>query len=100
MKRRLAYTAEAEDHLDEIERYIAESSASEITARRYITRVIRFCESLSNAPFRGSTHEHSAPGLRTVGFERRITILFLVEEDAVIVIGVYYGGRQLPGVFR
>jgi len=34
------------------------------------------------------------PGLRTVGFERRATIAFMMTEDAVLVEGVFYGGQE------
>lgn len=34
------------------------------------------------------------PGLRTIGFRRRVVIAFAVTEEAVEVLGVYYGGRD------
>jgi plasmid stabilization system protein ParE len=37
------------------------------------------------------------PGLRTIGFEKRVTILFAVDEDIarVEILGVFYGGRKV-----
>ncbi|GAA0603666.1 hypothetical protein GCM10009416_46590 [Craurococcus roseus] len=41
----------------------------------------------------------SRPGLRTVGFERRVTIAFAVEPDAALIVRVLYGGRDLEAAF-
>ncbi|WP_348626490.1 hypothetical protein [Mesorhizobium sp. LNJC384A00] len=32
------------------------------------------------------------PGLRIVGFERRLTVAFTVEGDQVVILRVFYGG--------
>ena len=39
------------------------------------------------------------PGLRTVGFRRRATILFEVDHQVrqVVIHGVYYAGRSFEG---
>ena len=34
------------------------------------------------------------PGLRTTAWRRRVTIAYVVEEAVVVVVGVYYGGRD------
>jgi len=39
------------------------------------------------------------PGLRTIGFERRATILFVVTDDAVVIEGIYYGGQNFEARF-
>jgi toxin ParE1/3/4 len=33
-----------------------------------------------------------APGLRVTGFERRVTILFTVTVEEVVILRVFYGG--------
>ena len=40
------------------------------------------------------------PGLRTLGFRRRVTILFEVADDTVNIIGVYYGGQDYEANFQ
>jgi hypothetical protein len=40
------------------------------------------------------------PGLRTIGFERRVTVLFMITEDAVVIEGIDYGGRNFETTFR
>lgn len=36
------------------------------------------------------------PGLRVVGFERRVTIVFKIIGDEVTVTRILYAGRQFP----
>ena len=39
-------------------------------------------------------------GLRVTGFERRVTIAFVVTADAVLIEGIFYGGRDFEAEFR
>jgi toxin ParE1/3/4 len=45
-------------------------------------------------PERGTRRDDLAPGVRTIGFERRVTIAFRVLEDAVEILAVAYAGRD------
>lgn len=38
--------------------------------------------------------------LRTVGFERRATIAFVVAADAVLIEGIFYGGQGFEALLR
>jgi toxin ParE1/3/4 len=49
---------------------------------------------------RGQARDDLLPGLRTVGFERRATIAFMVTSEAVLIEGVFYGGRDFEAHFR
>jgi len=84
----------AEADLDDEEQYLA-ARFSERTAHSYIQRVIRFCLSLASAPHCGTRRDYVRPGMRTVGFERRATILFEVLPGKVVILGVLFGGRQI-----
>jgi toxin ParE1/3/4 len=96
---RVLFTASAERQLDRLHRYIAER-ASEPAADRYVGRIISFCEGLSIFPLRGAAREDLLPGLRTIGFERRATIAFMVTDHVVLVEGVFYGGQDFEANFR
>jgi toxin ParE1/3/4 len=96
---RVLFTASAERQLDSLHRYIA-GRAGELTADRYIRRIIVFCEGLSIFPLRGFARDNLLSGLRTIGFERRATIAFMVTADAVVVEGVFYGGQDFEANFR
>ena len=34
------------------------------------------------------------PGLRVVGFERRIAVAFIVEPERVVILRLFYGGAN------
>ena len=42
----------------------------------------------------GTVRDDLRPGLRTIGFRRRVVIAFAVHEEVVEVHGVYYGGQD------
>ena len=46
----------------------------------------------------GTLRDDLGEGLRTIGFERRATVLFRVSEDAVEALHVPWGGRDLVGL--
>ena len=90
---RVVFTPLAERHLDALHRYIY-SRSGEDRADGYIARIVAFCQSLSTFPLRGTPRDDLLTGLRTIGFERRATIAFVVEPDLVLIEGVYYGGQD------
>lgn len=93
---RVIISGAAERDLAAIARYIAQQSSRD-TARGFIERLKKSCQSLADAPFRGSLRDDLGVGLRTFGVERRATILIAVDEQAaeVVVLGVFYGGRAV-----
>jgi toxin ParE1/3/4 len=42
----------------------------------------------------GNNATTSCPGLRTVGFERRVTVAFSVEIEVVLIQRIFYGGQD------
>jgi toxin ParE1/3/4 len=48
----------------------------------------------------GAKRDDLVSGLRTIGFERRITKAFMVAEDAIVIEGIFYGGRDFEAVFQ
>jgi toxin ParE1/3/4 len=86
------FSPRAQDDLGELEEYLAERF-SERNAQKYIQRIITACESLAIAPYRGTKHDDIRPGVRSTGFERRVTIYFDVRDDAIAILYVLYAGR-------
>jgi toxin ParE1/3/4 len=93
------FLAEAIDDIDALFCYIAEESSYEI-ADRYLARIERLCLSLETFPLRGTAIAGDLAGLRTMGFEHRVTILFRVGEDRVEILRILYGGRNLEPVLE
>jgi toxin ParE1/3/4 len=82
-----------------IYRYIAKHSSPRI-AGNYVHRIEKFCLLLASFPERGTAIPERAPVLRTIGFERRVTILFKVGEERVEILRILYGGRDLEGELK
>jgi toxin ParE1/3/4 len=68
-------------------------------AMRYIERVERFVAGLSVGSERGHLHSDVRPGLRIIGFERRLTIASLVDDDRVTVLRVLRAGQDWGSSF-
>ena len=90
---RVIFEPSAEEHLDELFRYI-ESKAGTTVADSYVEAVIAFCEGLDMFPLRGVTRDDIRPGLRILGFRKRAVIAFAVRDEMVHIIGVFHGGRD------
>jgi toxin ParE1/3/4 len=93
-KHRVVFRPQAEADLFELYRYIAEESGS-ARAGQYIARIEQACFALETLPLRGMRRDDIRPGIRTLGFERRATIVFRVEKSEVRIVRIFYGGRDL-----
>jgi toxin ParE1/3/4 len=92
----VVYAPSAQTALAKLYDYIAEQTSPRI-ADGFVERLLDACESLADAPERGTVRDEYGRGLRTFGFEKRATILFRVEKRKrrVVVLDVLYGGRQI-----
>jgi toxin ParE1/3/4 len=99
MTYRVIVSAAAEADLFAIYDYIAARAGAPI-ALRFVESIETYCLGFANTPERGTRRDDLRPGLRTVGFRRRATILFAVDRTArqVVIHGVYYAGRSLEGM--
>jgi toxin ParE1/3/4 len=91
---RVLFSEGAQADLDSLFEWLVER-AGEVIALGYVERIRRRCLALVPFPERGTKRDEIAPGVRTIGFERRATIAFAIEEDAVLILAIAYGGRQL-----
>ena len=88
-------TARAEADLIAVFDYIAARAGADIAAR-FTDRIEAYVLGFADTPERGTKRDDLRPGLRTVGFRRRATILFEVDRERrrVVIHGVYYAGRS------
>ncbi|MGP8188102.1 MAG: type II toxin-antitoxin system RelE/ParE family toxin [Terracidiphilus sp.] len=98
MSRPVIFTPEAKDDLLDLYDYIADHG-SPARALRYIERIEKTCMSLNTLPERGTRREDLRPGLRVLGFERRVLIAFRVSADSVAILRILYGGRNVELAF-
>jgi toxin ParE1/3/4 len=99
VKRRVIFSPEAEADLIELYDYIANEAGPD-RAIGYIERIEKSCLSLERVSERGTKRDDLRPGLRIMGFERRVTIAFHVEPATVTVDRILYGGRDLGRALR
>ncbi len=92
------FTPLAERHIDKLHERIT-ADASEERADGYISRIVDYCKGFSTFPLRGTQRDDVWPGLRVIGFERRVTIAFIVMTDAVLIEGIFYGGQDFEAAF-
>jgi toxin ParE1/3/4 len=91
---RVVFSEGARADLDSLFEWLVER-AGEVIALGYVERIRRHCLALLPFPERGTKRDEIAPGVRTIGFERRATIAFAIESDTVLILAIAYGGRQL-----
>lgn len=92
MKRRIVtFAPEARDDLTRLGDWITERAGAEL-ALNYIERLMSYCTGFEIGSERGQRRDDLRPGLRVVGFERRIAIT--VSSTEVTIPRFYYGGRS------
>lgn len=92
-RRRVELSEEARADLIALYDWIAEA-AGPATALSWTERLEGWCMGFELASERGHLREDIRPGLRIVGFERRVTVALVVEDDRVIILRVFYAGRN------
>ena len=90
MSHTVVFTPEAKDDLLDLYDYIADHSSPK-RALGYILRIEKTCQSLTTLPERGTRRDDLRPGLRVMGFERRVLIAFRVSADSVAILRILYG---------
>ncbi len=99
MIQRVVFSPEAEEQLLALYRYIADAASPDIAAR-YTEAIVRYCESLSNFPFRATVRDDLRPGLRVTNYKGRAVIAFHVEPAQVSIIGIFYGGQDYEALLQ
>jgi toxin ParE1/3/4 len=95
---RVVFSPSARDDLRQLYIYIAER-AGEARALAYIGRIEEYCRGFATLPERGTRRDDLASGLRIIGFQRRVTLAFHVDQATVTFDRILYGGRDLGAAF-
>lgn len=94
MKNRVRFHPTAEEDLNSLFDYLW-GEASARVAGDYVRRVHAACVALEAFPHRGSPRPDIGPGVRLLGFERRVAIAYRVDDDTVQILRIGYGGREI-----
>jgi plasmid stabilization system protein ParE len=95
--REVVFAPEARDDLMRLHKHLVET-ASPSVADRYLARLQAWFGGFAFAGERGTRRDDVRPGLRVVGFERRITAAFTVDTRRVVFLRVFYGGQDWSAV--
>ena len=93
IRRTVVVTRVARSDLTAIYDHIA-AEVSQRVARTYTQRVEAWLATFDLGAERGTLREDLQPGLRTIGFERRVTAAFIVEDERVVILRLFYGGQD------
>lgn len=99
-KFRISYRSDARDDLDSLYDWIVDNQGSTTIADRYLARLDQFIQNLIIFPQRGTRRDDLSPGLRIIGFERRVAIVFKLVDDTILIVRVFYGGRDLAALLN
>ena len=94
MEYRVTFHPRAVRELHELADYIVEHGSA-ARAAVFVGRIRDYCLGFGTFPERGTLREDLGPGVRLVGFRRRVSITFAVRGDFVHILGIFYGGRNI-----
>jgi toxin ParE1/3/4 len=98
MKRRtVGFSPEAQNDLLRLYDWIAVAAGAYV-AIGYMDRLEAYCLGFEFASERGHRRDDIATGMRIIGFEKRVTIAFIVGNDEVTILRVFYGGQDWESV--
>lgn len=92
------FTPEARTDLFDIYDAIAAKAGLQI-AISYLERIEAYCLGFELASERGHRRDDIRPGLRILGFERRVTITIAVDDATVTILRLFYGGQNWEDKF-
>jgi toxin ParE1/3/4 len=84
----------AKRELEELYDYVADQGGPQ-QAANFVGKIRDYCLGFSIFPERGIRRDDIEPGVRVVGYRRRVSIVFSVTNTEVWILGIYYGGRSL-----
>jgi toxin ParE1/3/4 len=93
MKLRVEFDADALRDLLELFDYL-ENRFGAKSASEYTERIHSYCLRLGEFPELGRNRDDLEPGLRVLGFERRVLIAYVIQDAAVSIVRILYGGRR------
>ncbi|AZN99536.1 type II toxin-antitoxin system RelE/ParE family toxin [Mesorhizobium sp. M9A.F.Ca.ET.002.03.1.2] len=86
--------------LDSIVTHILDRGGSESVANSFVDRIKVRCGNIGNAPRGGRMRNDIVPGLRTVPFEHSAVIAYIVDDNFVHIVNIFYGGRDYETLMR
>lgn len=57
------------------------------------------CRAITDVPEGGTPRDDLGPGYQSISFERRVTIVYRLRRDVVVISGIFYGGQDISRHF-
>ncbi len=92
-RRSVVLSPQAEGDLIALYDHIAQAASPAIAAA-YLARVEAYVRGFELSAERGTQRDDIRAGIRTVGFERRITIAFTLTDTVATILRLFYGGQD------
>ena len=92
-QRKVEFSEDARTDLVALYDWLSNAAGAK-TALSYVERLETYCKGFDLASERGHARDDIRQGLRIVGFERRVTIAFMVEDNRVVILRLFYGGQN------
>ncbi|EOS92901.1 type II toxin-antitoxin system RelE/ParE family toxin [Erwinia tracheiphila] len=93
----MAYTVifspAAERQITDLHDYIA-VHGSQMIADRFISELLDYLDGFIIFPERGNRRDDIRPGLRITHFRHRTVIAFAVDDEQILIAGIYHGGQS------
>lgn len=96
----VVYSDDARQDIDFIFAAVLEMSKSTRTAERYVQQIEERCRNIGRLPFGGTLAEGLIEGLRTVTFRKRVAIAYIIEDEAVVILKLFYAGEDYQAILR
>lgn len=93
IRRTVLYSRDALVDLRNLYDWIA-ADTGPATAHAYLERLQQAIRRMDIGSERGTRRDDIRPGIRVMGFERRVTIVFSVTDTQVVIVRLAYGGQN------
>ena len=93
IRRPVVYGPEARNDLLALYDRLADAASPQV-ALAYVQRLEAWMAAFDMASERGTRRDDVRPGLRIIGFERRVTVAFAVGDAQVVILRLFYGGQD------
>jgi toxin ParE1/3/4 len=97
---KVAYSEAASGDIEGIFKWVYDTSLDPFVAERFVQRIRKKCDSIADQPHAGRPRDDLVRGLRTMAFERKAVIAYVVREGRVEITNVFYGGRDFESMYR
>ncbi len=99
-RRDLFIRLEARSDLFEIYEYLAARAGHEFGIR-YVERIEKACEGLTEFPAKGKPRSDLGDDLRSLNFEGRAVVVYIIEDRTIEIVRIFHAGRDFgPETFE